>query len=154
MAGALSSYGLTPDELHFVGHSWGAFVAAEAAERVPAPLGSTPKVNSIVALDPATDYPGGSYNPTSAGEVDFARNSAISWAFYATGGLYGSAAAAATAHEAIVLTGSDHTNLVNVFTDIVRMNYDGRQLSGNTAAIVANLTLQRLLALHSTPCGS
>jgi pimeloyl-ACP methyl ester carboxylesterase len=146
MAGKLSSYGLAPDELNLVGHSWGAYVAAETAERVPAPAGTTPQVNSIVALDPAADYPGGSYNPTSAGQVNFARNSRISWAFYATGGLYGSATTAATAHESIVVKGSDHTKLVNVFTDVVRMNYDGRQTGGNTLAIVSNLKLDRLLA--------
>ncbi len=146
MAGKLSSYGLTPDELNLVGHSWGAYVAAETAERVPAPVGTTPQVNSIVALDPAADYPGGSYNPTAAGQVNFARNSRMSWALYATGGWYGSATTAATAHESIVVKSSDHTRLVNVFTDVVRMNCDGRQNSGNTAAIVANLNLQRLLS--------
>lgn len=146
MASKLTSYGLTPDELNLVGHSWGAYVAAETAERVPGPVGTTPQVNSIVALDPAADYPGGSYNPTSAGQVNFARNSAISWAFYANGGLYGTATTAATADEAIVVRNSDHTKLVNVFTDVVRMNYDGRQNSGTTASIVANLPLQRLLS--------
>jgi pimeloyl-ACP methyl ester carboxylesterase len=146
MAGKLSSYGLTPDELNLVGHSWGAYVAAETAERVPAPVGTTPQVNSIVALDPAADYPGGSYNPTSSGQVNFARNSQIAWALYANGGLYGSATTAATADESIVVRGSDHTKLVNVFTDVVRMNYDGRQNGGTTGSIVANLKLDRLLA--------
>ena len=146
MAGKLSSYGLTPDELNLVGHSWGAYVAAETAERVPAQVGATPQVNSIVALDPAADYPGGSYNPTSAGQVNFARNSAISWAFYANGGLYGTAATAATADESIVVRNSDHTKLVNVFTDVVRMNFDGRQNGGNTGLIVSHLKLQRLLS--------
>jgi pimeloyl-ACP methyl ester carboxylesterase len=146
MAGKLASYGLTPDELNLVGHSWGAYVAAETAERVPAPVGTTPQVNSIVALDPAADYPGGSYNPTSSGQINFARNAKISWALFATGGAYGSATTAATAHESIVVKGSDHTKLVNVFTDVVRMNYDGRQNAGNTSSIVANLKLQRILA--------
>ena len=146
MAGKLSSYGLTPDELNLVGHSWGAYIAAETAERVPAAVGATPQVNSIIALDPAADYPGGSYNPTSAGQVNFARNSRISWALYASGGTYGSATTAATAHESIVVKGSDHTKLVSVFTDVVRMNYDGRQNIGNTSSIVANLNLQRLLS--------
>ena len=145
MAGKLSSYGLTPDELNLVGHSWGAYVAAETAERVPAPVGVTPQVNSIVALDPAIDYPGGSYNPTSSGQVNFARNSQISWAFYANGGSWGSATTAGTADESIVVRGSDHTKLVSVFTDVVRMNYDGRQNSGPTGSIVANLKLERLL---------
>jgi pimeloyl-ACP methyl ester carboxylesterase len=145
MADKLSTYGLTPDELHLVGHSWGAYVAAETAERVP-PTGGVSQVNSIVALDPAIDYPGGSYNPTSSGQVNFARNSQISWAFYANGGGWGSATIAATADESIVVKGSDHTKLVNVFTDVVRMNYDGRQNSGNTSLIVGNLQLQRLLS--------
>ena len=43
------------------------------------------------------------------------------------------ATTAKTAHEAIVVKGSDHTKLVTVFSNVVRMNYDGRQ----TAAIPA-----------------
>jgi pimeloyl-ACP methyl ester carboxylesterase len=138
MAEKLTSYGLTPDELNLVGHSWGAYVAAETAERVP-PTGGVSQVNSIVALDPAIDYPGGSYNPTSTDQVNFARNSQISWAFYAYGGSWGSATLAATADEAIVVKGSDHTKLVNVFTDVVSL-------------IVANLQVARLLtpALNTT----
>ena len=65
--------------------------------------------------------------------------------------MYGTATTAGTADESIVVRGSDHTKLVNVVTDVVRMNYDGRQNSGVTSNIVANLKLERLLtpALNS-----
>lgn len=146
MASTLTSYGLTPNELNLVGHSWGAYIAAETAERVPANVSGLRQVNSIVALDPAADYPGGSYNPNSSGQVNFARNSLLSWALYASGGSYGNATTAKSAHESLVVKGSDHTKLVTVFTDTVRMNYDGRQSSGATSTVVARLQVQRLLA--------
>jgi pimeloyl-ACP methyl ester carboxylesterase len=139
-AGALGAYGLAPAELNLVGHSWGAYVAAETAERVPGA-----KVNSIVALDPGIDAAGG-YNPTAAGQVNFARNASMSWSFYAPEGLRGTPVTARTAHEAFVVTGANHFGLVRVFTDLVRMNYDGRQSAGATAKVAAQFKLSRLLA--------
>ena len=139
---ALTVYGLMPDELNLVGHSWGAYVAAELAELEPA-LGTIPHgVNSIVALDPATDYPGGSYNPTASGEVNFARNSHFSWSFYAYGGLFGSATTAQTAHESFVVTGTDHSKLANVVGNLVTVNFAGqfdldRLLAGTSSGLWA-----------------
>jgi pimeloyl-ACP methyl ester carboxylesterase len=126
-SGALTSYQITPDELNLAGHSWGAYVAAELAELEPvSALGPAGQVNSIMALDPATDYPGGSYNPTATNEVNFARNSGISWAFYAYGGLYGSSTTAQTADESFVVKGTDHSKLVNVVADTVARNFGGQ----------------------------
>lgn len=67
-----------------------------------------------MALSPAADYPGGSYNPTAANEVNFARNSKYSWAFYASGDFYGSSTTAQTADESFVVTAS-----VNGTTEII-----------------------------------
>jgi pimeloyl-ACP methyl ester carboxylesterase len=145
MASTLTSYGLTPLELNFVGHSWGAYVAAETAERVPVNANGRYRVNSIVALDPAADYPGGSYNPTTPGQVGFKRNAHMSWAFYVSGGSYGSATTAATAHESYLVKGSEHSKVVSAFRNLVQMNYDGRQNAGVTGAVVAQVQLSRLL---------
>jgi pimeloyl-ACP methyl ester carboxylesterase len=144
-AAALAAYGLDSTELNLVGHSWGAYVAAELAE-LQAAAGSLPagKVNSIVALDPATDYPGGSYNPTAKNEVNFARNSRSSWAFYAYGGLYGSATVASTAHESVVVTAADHSKLVNVFADLVTISY--APTTPGAASIGTQFNPNRLLA--------
>ena len=122
----LTAYGITPDELNLAGHSWGAYVAAELAELEPASaLGAAGQVNSIIAMDPAIDYPGG-YNPTASGEVNFARNSKLSWAFYAYGGFFGSSTTAATADESFVVKGTDHSNLVNVVADTIARNFGGQ----------------------------
>ena len=123
---ALTTFGLTSNELNLAGHSWGAYVAAELAELEPAGVLAPYQVNSIMALDPATDYPGGSYNPTATNEVNFARNSRISWAFYAYGGLYGSSTTAQTADESFVVKGTDHSKLVNVVADTVARNFGGQ----------------------------
>lgn len=117
-AGALSGYGFVGEHLNVVGHSWGAYVGAELAERMPASLGLPGEVNSIIAVDPAIDYPGGSYNPLARGEVNFARNSKFSWAFYAGGGVFGSATTAGTADESFVVTSSDHSKVVNVTANL------------------------------------
>ena len=122
----LTSYGITSDELNLAGHSWGAYVAAELAELEPASSLPAGQVNSIIALDPAIDYPGGSYNPTAAGEVNFARNSKFSWAFYASGGFFGSSTTAQTADESFVVKGTDHSNLVNVVANAIAVDYGGQ----------------------------
>jgi pimeloyl-ACP methyl ester carboxylesterase len=122
----LTSYGILSDELNLAGHSWGAYVAAELAELEPASSLPAGEVNSIIALSPAADYPGGSYNPTAAGEVNFARNSKFSWAFYAAGDLFGSATTAQTANESFVVKGSDHSNLVYVVANAIARDYGGQ----------------------------
>lgn len=137
-AAALSSYGVEGAELNLIGHSWGAYVAAELAERMPGGV-----VDSIIALDPAVDYPGGSYNPTASGEVDFARNSNFSWSFYAYNGSYGSATTARTADEAFVVTASDHSKVVNVAATLITWSYAAPTPSA--AQIGAQFQLDRLL---------
>lgn len=120
-AGALSAYGISGLELNVVGHSWGAYVGAELAERMPAAKGQPGRVNSLVAIDPALDFPGGSYNPTARGEVNFARNSLFSWSFYAAGGGFGSPVTAATAREATLVVGADHFKIVQVVADLTTL---------------------------------
>lgn len=135
-ATTLVGAGITANEINFVGHSWGAYIGAELGEQ----LGS---INSIMALDPATDYPGGSYNPegTTAGvpEVDFARNSGFSWAFYESANdIYGSAKTSATADESIVVRGADHSKLVQVVADVISRNQ-------SISLLAAQFDLLRLL---------
>jgi pimeloyl-ACP methyl ester carboxylesterase len=141
-ATALGTYGLSSAELNLAGHSWGAYVATELAERMPAIEGASGGlVNTILALDPAADYPGGSYNPTATNEVNFSRNSNFSWAFFATGGTYGSAATAKTADEAFVITGSDHSKLVNVVANLISISY-----TSPSNPVASLFTLDRLLS--------
>lgn len=114
-AQALTDYGFTGDHLNLVGYSWGAEVAAEISED----LGD---VNSILAIDPARDYPGGSYNPDAPGEVDFQAHAAHSWAFFATSNFpFGSPISSSTADNAIVVTGSDHFGIVSVVTSVLAL---------------------------------
>ena len=141
-ASALTTAGITADEINFVGHSWGAYIGAELGERLT-------EINSIMALDPATDYPGGSYNPegTTGGvaEVDFARNSRFSWAFYESNAdIYGSAKTSATADEAIVVRGADHSKLVQVVADTISRDQA-------TSLLAAQFDLQRLLLATANP---
>lgn len=141
-ATTLVGYGITADEINFVGHSWGAYIGAELGEKLT-------EINSIMALDPATDFPGGSYNPeaTVSGnpEVDFARNSRFSWAFYESAAdIYGSAKTSATADEAIVVRGADHSKLVQVMADTISRDQ-------STAPLAAQFDLQRLLLAVANP---
>ena len=114
-AQALTDYGFTGLQLNLVGYSWGADVAAELSED----LGD---VNSVLAIDPARDYPGGSYNPDLPGEVNFQAHAEHSWAFYATSSFpFGSPVQAGTSQHAVVLTGSDHFGIVSVVTSILAL---------------------------------
>jgi pimeloyl-ACP methyl ester carboxylesterase len=118
-AAALVQYGFSGADINIVGHSWGAYVGDEIAERVPG------GVNSIVALDPARDFPGG-YNPegTSPGGVrntDFSAHSAFSWAFHNGDGLpFGSQTTPTTAREAFVVDGTTHSGVLGVFANLLR----------------------------------
>jgi pimeloyl-ACP methyl ester carboxylesterase len=125
----LSGLGFASSTLNFIGHSFGANVSAEIAERI---VGN---VNSIVALDPAEDVPyiptllpdGGLYNPNSS--VHFSNCSEHAWAFYSTepegsviewfGGNPGNEQTPTTADEAIVVTGSTHSGVVDLFANTV-----------------------------------
>lgn len=147
-AAALRDYGFTSSQLNLVGHSWGAYVAAELAERFPSPTSAVGQVHTIVAIDPAADYPGGSYNPLAKGEVAFARNSEYSWAFYATGGSFGSPKTASTADESFVITGSDHSKAVNVVASVIS---DATAASPGSNSLGGQLSLQRLLVTQTFP---
>ncbi|MES2791169.1 MAG: CARDB domain-containing protein [Planctomycetota bacterium] len=128
---ALHDYGFSGTSLNLVGYSWGAEVAAEMAENFG-------QVNSIMAIDPARDYPGGTYNPESPGEVDYQAHAAHSWAFYASTSLpFGSPIPASSAEYSFVLTGSDHFGVVSVVTSILSLP------AGN--AVAAELPLAALL---------
>lgn len=105
---------LDSTRLNLVGHSWGSYVANEIAERLSS-------VNTIVALDPARDYPGG-FDVNANGQIDFAANSSFSWAFYARGGdnlRFGNPGNATTAHEAFVVTNSGHSDVITLFTNMI-----------------------------------
>jgi len=146
-ASVLSGYGVSGAELNLVGHSWGAYVGAELAERMPASPGTTAgQVNSIIAVDPAVDYPGGSYNPLARGEVNFARNSKYSWAFYAVRGTFGSATTAATADEAFLVTASDHSKVVNVVADLFTL---ATSPAAGPTSLGGQFSFERLLVTHS-----
>ncbi len=111
-ATTLLNTGFIAKQLNLVGYSWGSYVAAEMAEQ----LGS---VNSILSIEAARDYPGGSYNPEAPGEVDFAGHAEQSWAFFDAADFFGSAATSSTAEEAFLSFGSDHFNAVELVTDIL-----------------------------------
>lgn len=114
-AQALTDYGFVGAQINLVGYSWGAEVAAEMAEVI----GS---VNSVLAVDPARDYPGGSYNPEAAGEVDLAAHANHSLAFFATSSLaFGSSIVASTAQTAVVATGTDHFGIVTLVTELLAL---------------------------------
>lgn len=128
---ALSAYGFIGSRLNLVGHSWGSYVAAETAE-------SFVEVNSILAIDPATNYPGGSYDPEQSGEVNFARNSRFSWAFFESGGdIFGSSITPLTADESIVITGSNHSASANVVASLISL--------GSANPVGSHFQLSRLL---------
>lgn len=117
-AQALTDYGFSGSQLNLVGYSWGAEVAAEMSEV----LGH---VNSILAMDPARDYPGGSYNPEAPGEINLQAHASQSWAFFASASLpFGSPLVTTTADNAVVLTGSDHFGVVSVVTSLLALPVD------------------------------
>lgn len=114
-AEALTAYGITGQQLNLVGYSWGADIAAEMAEVIG-------QVNSILAIDSARDYPGGSYNPDTPGEIDFAAHADYSWAFFASSSFpFGSATGSGTATSSFVVTGGDHFAIVTLVTSLLAL---------------------------------
>ena len=115
-ADALEGEGFSGTNLNLVGHSWGASIAAEIAERLP-----EQSVNSILAIDPGRDGLA-AYNPD---EVDFANNSSYSWAFFESGGdPLGSRQTPLTADEQFVIRHSGHGDVTEVFADMLRLPAD------------------------------
>lgn len=95
----LVGLGISPDRLHFVGHSWGTYVAYQTAAELARIRGIDKSVQSIVALDPANGGRAarlaGAWVPPG---LDFSRYAVMSWAI-GGGGLYGSRSFAKTATE-------------------------------------------------------
>lgn len=124
-AEALKNAGFTGAKLNLAGHSWGALLADELAERIAG------GVDSIIAIDPAQDVPfspltpGGIYDPDKVGEIDFAAHSSFSWAFRSdrTGLDSGSQVTPKAADEAFVVKNSDHSLVVTLVANLIR---DGR----------------------------
>lgn len=130
-AEALADYGITGQQLNLVGYSWGADIADEMA----AGFG---QVNSILAIDSARDFPGGSYNPESPGEVDFDAHAAHSWAFFATSNFpFGSAMNASSAASSFIVTGADHFKIVTLVTNLLALPAEN--------GVAANFQLSELL---------
>jgi pimeloyl-ACP methyl ester carboxylesterase len=139
-ADQLTSYGFVGtnrNNLNLIGHSWGSYVSAEISER----LGN---VNTIVALDPAANG-SGSFDPDVPGEIDFKRNSNRAWAFFESGNdPYGSWSTPLTADESYVVLHSSHSNIVNVFANMLNANNLTSSLTPNTA-VSHYFRLNRLL---------
>jgi pimeloyl-ACP methyl ester carboxylesterase len=108
---ALTQYGFAGTSLNFAGHSWGAYVSAETAERIAGGVGI------IIAFDPAANG-AGTYNPNDAGQIDFAGNSQYSLAFHTS--FYGSEGTPTTADECFV---TPHEHECFPFCDIPAHSY-------------------------------
>lgn len=116
----LQYLGITGENLHLVGHSFGAYVA----DRIAARFG---RVATIIALDPATDVPDGfpfggsaTFNPRKPGTIDFAQHSDYSWSFRAADCPLGLDQTALTAHESFILAGASHGGIVENVTFLLR----------------------------------
>lgn len=128
VAAHLIGLGFKSEQLDLVGHSFGSYVSYEIAEAYLAAGRS--KVNSILAIDPASDVPallvhGGVYNSDL---VNFADVSQYSWAFLADVllpanlGMFGNATSAATARESFVVENSGHTALPDFYANLLANN--------------------------------
>ena len=108
LAGQLSYYQFSPENLNFIGHSHGAYVSNETAELLTED-DPDQNVSTIIALDPAANVPSG-YNPDSIDEVTFRDNAVHSWAFVDGDNFnVGSSIAAATAHSSFVVRNASHS---------------------------------------------
>ena len=142
---ALGRMGVTGSKVHLVGHSWGTYVAYEAAKRISG------GVNSIVALDPAYGGSGVSLVGLTypASSVNFASVSSFSWSFYGSDS-FGDNVLAGTADESfdvfysgssLVLSTSAHSEPIAVFTFLVQQNYGlakGKKPSGQASVFNLN----------------
>jgi pimeloyl-ACP methyl ester carboxylesterase len=96
----INTLGVPGANLNLIGHSFGAYVAAEIAERVAT------VVRSLTALDPGVDLPGG-YD--AAGSCDFSRNVTRSVAYHAQN-TFGDAEIPQTAERSVVVDFQDTTS--------------------------------------------
>lgn len=110
-ADALQRLGLRTGRINLIGHSLGAYVAADTASRISG------GVNAIVALDPAANVP--FYN--------FSADSRYSLGLLASS--LGSEARAATADDAFRVNVGDglaaHLNIVDLYTSMLEANNTG-----------------------------
>lgn len=132
----LTSMGFDGSTLNFIGHSYGAYVAAETVERMGA------EVESLWALDPGQDLPG---DYSSNDSADFSLNNKFSWAWHASS-FYGSISNPATADESYVfnIPGSDivqHNKVVNICAAFFE----------NEASMPIELRVERLLDSSVAP---
>lgn len=113
-AAALAQLGVRGTNLNIVGHSFGAYIADEIAQRIPG------GVNALVALDPSANVAPVQFDPIKNGEINFRRDSRISWSIHASA--FGSEATPTTAREAFLLdTG---TNAPAVSSDLFTLLKD------------------------------
>ncbi|MEQ8848819.1 CARDB domain-containing protein [Botrimarina sp.] len=141
-AAALDNMGFSTGALNVIGHSWGGVITGEVAGAFPG------GVNRVVAIDPAEDAPPPIGKLYSTESVDFGgANSGYSWAFYSRdGGTFGitsgSDVSTATADEAFTVTGSEHSQVVDLFRNM---------LSDPTGPVSRYFSLERLLAGTAGP---
>lgn len=121
---ALQTMGFTNLSLNLLGHSYGAVISGELAERIGG-------VNTIIALDPANNHPlGDEYDTESINFADYSKNS---WAFLTS--QFGSDDSVRTAHESFLvdIKGFDdnwtypnsHSHAKHLYTEILKRNTDG-----------------------------
>lgn len=134
---ALDNMGFTTSVLNVIGHSWGGVITGELAGAFPG------GVNRVVAIDPAEDAPPPLGKLYSTESVDFGgAHSGYSWSFYSRdGGSFGITAGSdvspETADEAFVVTGSEHSRVVDLFRLMI---------SDPTGPVSRFFSLERLLS--------
>ncbi|MBF2017648.1 MAG: VCBS repeat-containing protein [Rivularia sp. T60_A2020_040] len=115
----LTSWGISGSNINLAGHSLGAYVAAEIAERI---VGG---VNRLLAFDPASSNLGlGGYDANS---VNFSAHSQWSWAFYTS--YLGNSGRAMTADDTFTMWTNwpnkpidDHGNGMDLFASMLTRN--------------------------------
>lgn len=107
LATALSNSRIPKGSINLIGHSWGTLVSYEAAKQ----LGG---VHTIIAIDPAADFPTG-YNTSLA---DFGRYSDRAWSI-STPNIASNPITPPTADESFVVLGSEHVELVRDFARMI-----------------------------------
>jgi pimeloyl-ACP methyl ester carboxylesterase len=138
----LDNMGFSTSVLNVIGHSWGGVITGELAGAFPG------GVNRAVAIDPAEDAPPPIGKLYSTENVVFGgANSGYSWSFYSRDGgslgiTAGSDVSPETADEAFVVTGSEHSRVVDLFRLMI---------SDPTGPVSRFFSLERLLAGTSGP---
>lgn len=131
----LNAHGINGQSVNFVGYSFGSTIAGEAAK------GFSGGVNTILAIDPPIDAPGG-YNPETS--LNFAAVSNRAWAFHddvpaGTDPTHvDDPITPTTADEAINVSGTNHGSIIALVNNLLRGN--------GGAGASQRFTLDRLLA--------